>query len=110
MVEKITIKDVEEYAHLFSLAPSFILERMAKKNSNIVHKFKSRVESFLTRLSPNQRNKLDIVLNSDIDELQAVMSEAYSKSNKKQYKILANPKYKPFVESNLDEVRKMIEE
>ena len=108
--DKITYSDVKEYEKLFTLIPPFLLERFAKKNSNIVHKFKSRVESFLTRLSPNQRNKLDIVLNSDIDELQAVMSEAYSKSNKKQYKILANPKYKPVVESNLDEVRKMIEE
>ncbi|MBQ6349586.1 MAG: hypothetical protein IJI42_01490 [Methanobrevibacter sp.] len=108
--DKITYSDVKEYEKLFTIIPPFLLERFAKKNSNIVLKFKSRVESFLTKLSPNQRNKLDIVLNSDIDELQAVMSEAYSKSNKKQYKILANPKYKPFVESNLDEVRKMIEE
>lgn len=108
--DKITYNDVKEYEKFFTLIPPFLLERFAKKNSNIVLKFKSRVESFLTKLSPNQRNKLDIVLNSDIDELQAVMSEAYSKSNKKQYKILANPKYKPFVESNLDEVRKMIEE
>lgn len=108
--EKITYADVKEYEKFFTLVPPFLLERFAKKNTNIVLKFKSKAESFLNKMSENQKSKLDAVLNSDIDELQAIMAEAYSKSNKKQYKILANPKYKPFVESNLNEVRKMIEE
>ena len=32
-----------------------------------------------------------------VDELQSIMSEAYLKSRKKQYKILSNPKYKEFI-------------
>lgn len=108
--DKITYEDVKVYEKLFTLVPPFLLERFAKKNTNVVLKFKSRVESFLAKMSDNQKNKLDLVLSSDIDELQAIMADAYSKSNKKQYKILANPKYKPFVESNLNEVRKMVEE
>lgn len=107
--DKITYSDVQEYEKFFTLIPSFLLERFAKKNTNIVLKFKSKVESFMANLSDNQKNKLDIVLNSDIDELQSVMNEAYSRSHKKQYKILANPKYRPFVEDNLNEIRKMVE-
>ena len=40
-MEKITYDDVVEYNYLFTFAPSFLLERMAKKNSNLVKKFKS---------------------------------------------------------------------
>lgn len=107
--EKITYADVKEYEKFFTLIPPFLLERFAKKNTNIVQKFKSKIESFLAKMSDNQKNKLDLVLSSDIDELQSVMADAFSKSNKKQYKILANPKYKQFVEDNLNEVRQMVE-
>lgn len=108
--DKITYEDVRAYEKLFTLVPPFLLERFAKKNTNIVLKFKSKVESYLAKMNDNQKNKLDLVLSSDVDELQAIMADAYSKSNKKQYKVLANPKYKPFVESNLNEVRKLVEE
>lgn len=106
--DKITYEDVEQYEKMFTLTPSFLLERFAKKNTNLVLKFESKARHFLDNLSDYQKNKLNIVLNSDIDELQAVMSDAYSRTNKKQYKILANPKYKEFIELNLDEVRKII--
>ncbi|WP_407424357.1 hypothetical protein [Methanobrevibacter sp.] len=105
---KITYEDVKEYEKFFTLIPPFLLERFAKKNKNIVLKFKSKAESYLGRLNDHQKSKLDIVLNSDVDELQRIMNEAYSRSNKKQYKILGNPKYKQFVEDNLNEVRKMV--
>ena len=108
MSDELTYEDVKEYEQFFTLTPSFILERFAKKNTNMVSKFKSRVESFMANMSDNQKNKLDIVLNSDVDELQSIMDEAYSISNKKQYKVLANPKYKHFIEDNLEEIRKIV--
>lgn len=107
-MDKITYNDVVEYQHFFKLVPPFLLERMAKKNSNLVKKFESKVKSYLNNLSDNQQKKLDIMLASDVDDLQAVMGEAYEKTNKKQYKILANPSYKEFIELNIDEIRKMI--
>ena len=107
-MDKITYNDVVEYQHFFKLVPPFLLERMAKKNSNLVKKFESKVKSYLNNLSDNQQKKLDIMLTSDVGELQEVMGEAYEKTNKKQYKILANPSYKEFIELNLDEIRKMI--
>lgn len=106
---QLTYDDVKEYEKMFTLTPPFLLERFAKKKTNLVSKFQSKVESFLGNLNENKKQKLEIVLNSDIDDLQAVMAEAHEKSGKKQYKILANPKYKEFIELNLNEVRKIVE-
>ena len=90
MDEKITYEDVKEYENLFMLAPSFLLERFARKNTNLVSKFKSQIQSHLNNLDDVQRAKLNVILNSDVDELQAVMEEAYKKSGVKQYRVLAN--------------------
>ena len=105
--EKITYKDVEEYEKLFSLVPPFLLERFAKKNTNLVLKFESQVKSFIDDLSNHQRNKLDIILNTEVHELQIIMNEAFKKTNKNTYKILADPKYKQFIEDNLNELRRI---
>lgn len=107
-MDKITYDDVLEYHHLFSLAPPFLLKGMAKKNSNLVEKFKSNIQSNIDSLSNHQKKKLELILISDIDYLQDIMKEAYRKTNKKQYKILANPQYRDFIEKNLAELRKMI--
>lgn len=106
--EKITYKDIEEYEILFTLAPSFLLERFAKKKTNIVLKFESKTKEYIAHLNEVQRNKLDIILNMDIDEIQELMSEAYAHTHKKQYKILANPKYSEFIEINLRELDNLI--
>lgn len=108
MDDGISYEDIRQYQHLFTLTPSFLLERMAKKNSNLVNKFKPTIKSHLSTLNDNQRNKLDIILNSDVDVLQEVLGEAFRKTKIKQYKILANPKYKEFIELNLAELRKMV--
>lgn len=108
MSDKITYDDVREYENLFMLAPSFILERFAKRNSNLVSKFKSQIQSHLNNITDEQRKKLDIILATPTNELQGIMNEAYMKTNIKQYKILANPNYKEFIESNLGEIRKLV--
>lgn len=106
--DKISYADVREYESLFKLAPSFLLERFAKKNANVVLKFQSHIASHLSKLNEIQKTKLEIILNSQTEELQAIMAEAYAKSKIKQYKILANPKYKEFIEKNINELRKMV--
>ena len=106
--ENITYSDIEGYERMFSLAPAFLLERFAKRNTNVVLKFESQIKNHIAGLNDNQMNKIDTILNTDIGELQAVMAEAYQHSGKKQYKILANPKYKEFVEINLKELEKLL--
>ena len=106
--EKLTYNDVSEYESLFGMAPPFLLEIFAKKNKNLVLKFEPVIRDHLNNLNDNQQKKLDLLLNTDIDELQSLMRECYHNSNKKQYKILGNPKYREFIENNMKEIRKMI--
>ena len=60
--DKITFEDVKEYEGLFSIAPSFLLEGMIRRNSNLVLKFKGPVKSYLNKLTPDQRHKLSLIL------------------------------------------------
>ena len=106
--DEITYSDIKEYESLFTLAPSFLLERFAKRNSNLVLKFKSTIESHLSGLTAEQKSKLDMILESEVSDLQTILHEAYLKSNKKQYEILSNPKYKKFIELNLGEIKNMV--
>ncbi len=108
MSESLSYEDVKEYESLFTLAPSFLLERFARKNSNLVLKFEPVVRGYMQNLTDEQRHKLDMILNSDVDDLQEIMKQSYLKTGKKQFEILANPKYKRFIVDNLDEIRKMI--
>ena len=105
--DKITYDDIKEFENFFTMAPPFILERFAKKKTNFVEKFKPKVQSFIDGLDEEHLKKLDIVLNTDTDELQRVMDDAYKQSGKKQYKILADPKYKEFIEINLNTLSEM---
>ena len=110
MSDKLSYEDVKPYEQLFTATPAFLLERFAKRKTNFVSKFKSKVVKFLDSLNDDQKRKLDIVLNSDTHELQAVMADAYEKTNIKQYKILANPKYKEFIELNIKKKKKLLTE
>ena len=109
MGDKISYEDIKEYQNLFKMAPAFFLERMARKNSNVVIKFQSRILSYVENLTDHERSKLQIVLNSDVDDLQGLMNEAFEKSGFKQFKILANPKYREFIELNLNELKKLFD-
>ena len=106
--DKISYKDVRDYEELFNLAPAFILEAFAKKNSNIVLKFQSQIMKHISNLDEEQKRKLDSILKTDIEVLQSIMMEAYKKTRKKQYKVLGNPKYHEFIEKNFNELRKMV--
>ena len=108
MEGKITYDDIEKYSHLFTLVPAFVLERMARKNANLVSKFESATRKTLNDLTDEERKKLHLILAANIDDLQSLMRYAYKKSGKKHYKILGNPEYKPFVKLNLNEIKKMI--
>ena len=104
---KISYNDIREYEHLFTMAPSFLLERFAKKEKNLVLKFKSKIEPRLNALNDVQKEKLEIILSTDVAQLQSIMMEAYKKTGINQYRILGNPKYSNFIELNMNEVRKI---
>ena len=85
-----------------------MLKRFARKNTNLVLKFQPRIEKHLNNLSDDEKRKLDIVLSIETYELQKIMDDAYKQSNIIQYKILADSKNRPFIESNLNELKKIV--
>lgn len=107
--EKITYEDLKGYESLFTMVPSFLFSGMVKRNTNLVKKFHSQVISYLKKLNDNQKQKLKIILNSDIAQLQQVMGEAHKKTGKKQYKLLADPNNKDFIVLNLNELKKLVD-
>ncbi len=108
MSDKITCDDVMKFEHLASKVPSFLLSRMAKRNSNLVDKFESQIRPALENMGGEHRRLLDMVLSSDVSHLQSVMGEAYERTGKKQFKIMADPKNAGFIESNLAELKKLL--
>ena len=81
---------------------------MRRRNSNLVLKFKGPVKSYLNKLTPDQRHKLSLILDSEISDLQEIMAESYQKTHKKQFKLLASPQATPFIEKNLVELKKLV--
>lgn len=106
--ETLTYEDIKAYESLFIKTPSFVLSAMVKRKTNLISKFDSQIKSRLFRLNDSQRAKLDIILNSDVNDLQKLLAIAYENSKKKQYKILADPKNKEFIRLNLEELKKIV--
>ena len=108
MDEKITLEDILPYQGYVSKVPAFALKRMAKRKSNLVSKFESQIKSRLGNMSQHQRHRLDVAINSEVSDLQKVMDEAFEKTGKKQFKILADSKNEEFIRKNLDELEKIL--
>ena len=108
MVDKITYNDLKEYDFLFTMTPSFLMGAVIKRNTNVVKKFNSTVKSNLDNLNEKQKKQLNIIINTDIEELQEVLEIAYKKTHKKQYKLLSDYKARDFIKLNLDELKKLI--
>lgn len=104
----ITEKDVIETLDLFTKVPSILLRRWVSKNSNLVKSFQSQMESYKSRLSSREMARAEKVMEMPVEELQEILKKAYFRTGKKQLKILADPKARPFIVLNLQEARKIL--
>jgi hypothetical protein len=104
----ITEKDVIDTMDLFTKVPSILLRRWVSKNSNLVKSFHNQMESYKNRLSPRDMARVEKVMEMPVEELQEILKKAYSQTGKKQLKILADPKARPFIVLNLQEARKIL--
>jgi hypothetical protein len=52
--------------------------------------------------------RVEMVMEMPVDEMQAILKRAYNRTGKKQLKILADPKAKPFIILNMEEGRKIL--
>ena len=100
MNDKLTCDDVLRCEHLASKVPEFLLGRMAKRNSNLILKFESQIKPRIGNLDDNHKHLLNVVLNSDVSELQSVIMRLLKRQaqNSSRYWQIQNA---GFIEANL---------
>ncbi len=105
---EITEGDVIELMDLFTRVPVLILKGAIKGNMNAVKRFEDRVESYKYKLTPEEMNKIRMVTEMPVPELQKILYSAYLRTGKNQLKILAHPHAQIFIEKNLNELKKIL--
>jgi hypothetical protein len=104
----ITEDDVVGLMDNFTKVPSFILKKMVSRNLNVVKSFESQIEAYKYQLTDVELLKIEKVMNMPIPELQVILHNAYLSTNKKQLEILADSNAMPFIETNLNELEKVL--
>ncbi|GAB4318128.1 MAG: hypothetical protein Kow0019_19550 [Methanobacteriaceae archaeon] len=104
---EITEEDVIETLDIFTKVPSFLLRRWVNNNKNLVKMFQGQIEDQKDKISYRDRLRLNKVLEMQVDELQEILGRAYQQTNKKQLKILSEPRAKSFITLNMNELRRI---
>jgi hypothetical protein len=104
----ITQKDIMKTMDIFTRVPPILLKMVVSLNSNVVKKFQSQIEDYKKDLSPKDLEKLKLVTEMPVEELQKILSRAYLETQEEQLKILADPHAQPFITTNLQELEKLI--
>ncbi|WP_414469229.1 hypothetical protein [Methanobacterium sp. ACI-7] len=102
---KITEKDVMELMDFFTAVPVVLLKGAISSNMNAVKTFENQIESYKTQLTPLEKQKIKAVTEMPVPEIQKILYNAYERTNKKQLKILADPKAEKFISRNLNELK-----
>ncbi|MBI5679864.1 MAG: hypothetical protein HZC47_03085 [Methanobacterium sp.] len=105
---EITEKDVMELMNIFTKVPVIILKRVVSRNSNVVKKFQSQINSYKDQLSDEEIAKINKVMEMPVPQLQRILQNVYDETHQKQLKILADPKAEPFIVKNLQELKKVL--
>lgn len=101
-------KDVMEFMDLFTQVPVILLKGAISSNMNAVKTFENQIESYKTRLTPEEMEKIKAILEMPVPEIQQILYKAYEKTGKKQLKILSDPKAEEFISLNLKELKKVM--
>ncbi|MGB9938095.1 MAG: hypothetical protein ACPK7O_10280 [Methanobacterium sp.] len=102
---KITENDIIELMDFFTAVPVVLLKGAISSNMNAVKTFQNQIESYKTRLTPEEKLKIKAVTEMPVPEIQRILYNAYEKTGKKQLKILADPKAEKFISRNLNELK-----
>lgn len=105
---EITEEDVIQLMDQFTKVPPLLLKMVVSGNSNVVKSFQGQIEDYKNSLSPEETAKIKKVLEMPVEDLQEILNRAYTKTNQKQLKILADPEAKPFIQKNLHELGKIL--
>ncbi|MBU4536303.1 MAG: hypothetical protein KKF16_10990 [Euryarchaeota archaeon] len=104
----ITEKDVINTMDIFTKIPSILLGRWVSKNKNLVKTFEGQVNGYKNQVSPEDMQKLEIIMEMPVSELQSILQKAYLQTGKKQLKILSSSQARPFIETNLMELKRVL--
>lgn len=104
----ITEEDVLDLMDQFTKVPPLLLKIVVSGNSNVVKSFQNLIEDYKDRLSPEEKLKIKKVIEMPVEELQKILGKAYFENQQLQLKILADPKARPFITKNLQELGKII--
>jgi hypothetical protein len=105
---KITEKDVMAFMDLFTQVPVILLKGAVSSNMNVVKTFQNQIESYKSRLTSEELEKIKAVIDMPVPEIQKILYNAYEGTGKKQLKILADPEAEKFISGNLKELKKVL--
>lgn len=77
---EITEKDVMELMDIFTSIPVIMLKGAINGNMNAVKTFQNQIESYKTRLTPEELAKIKAVLKIPVPEIQAILLSVYKKN------------------------------
>ncbi|MDI9436603.1 MAG: hypothetical protein QM405_00820 [Euryarchaeota archaeon] len=107
-MEKLTPQDVLEVLDLFTRVPSLMLKALVIRQVNVVETFHEEVETYKKNLRPEDLAKIETVISTPTPQLQEILGQAYQEQPVKQLKILMDPGARPFLDRNLEALKKII--
>lgn len=105
----ITEDDVIATLNIFTMVPSLLLDRWVSQNKNLVKTFEGQILVYKDQLSPEDRQKVEKILEMPVSELQLILDKVYLRTHKKQLKILSSPQARPFITTNLLELKRILD-
>ena len=101
-------KDVAALLRLLRKFPPFVFNSYISSNINAVKEFDKTIKENTSHLTDDDLKEIRIIIEMPIPELQNVLNELYLITKLEQFKILADPKAVPFIELNLEELKKIL--
>ena len=107
-MDDVTSQDVLEMMDLFTRVPALMLKTLVIRQVDVVETFQDQIKSYKNSLTPEDRAKIEKVIDMPVPQLQEILKQAYQEKPIKQLKILMSPGAGPFITLNLDALKKVI--
>ncbi|MGZ7117914.1 MAG: hypothetical protein ACXVHS_10815 [Methanobacterium sp.] len=88
--------------------PPFLVNSYISKDINAVKEFKDPIKEHTAQLTDKDIFKIRKILEIPVSDLQDLLNELYLITNLEQLRILAEPRARPFIELNLEELKKIL--
>lgn len=103
-------EDVMGLMDIFTKIPLILLKGAIKGKMNVVESFQDQVESYKSKLTNEEMDKIKAVIEMSVPELQKIIYSTFEKTGKEQLRVLADPNSEEFISINLNELKKNLTE